>query len=705
MKAIILAGGEGTRLRPLTVNVAKPVVPVMNKPVIVHIIDLLYKNGITDIAVTLKYLPQTVKDTIEIYFPENNIEYYVEATPLGTAGSVKNCKEFIDSDFLVISGDAMTDIDLSAAINFHLKNDNKITIITKKVSYPSEYGVVLTDKNNCVVGFTEKPATNETLGNLVNTGIYIVNPLAMNYISENKEQDFARDIFPSMLNNNEVIKSFEVSGYWCDIGDYNTYRETNLFLLGKTGERAYIGKNCQISESALIQNCIIGDDCMIGDNTIIKNSIIWQNSSIENDVNVSDSIICNNVTVMRGSDISSTIIGSDSTLENNVKTKPRTKIWPGTIILKETILNGVIKDSFDAKTPVFEKDGVSAVGNYSPDFTVKLGAAFGTFLGNSTSCIVSNDNDGAAQMIAYGVKTGLAATSVQVKSSMNSLPVIRWMIRNGLADGGVYISGGINSRVVFLNNKGNDLPSNDRKKLLSIYRIGDFPYAPRSGIRPVEILSDAEDYYISELMKIFSCPYRNLNYVGNKFSPSQKQAIIAFLIIKMYPEAPLFAPVNSLLPTSYICNKYDRYFVKCGNNRGDIMAEMEKLMHIPGVYTQYLMMTDDLAFDLGLSCLEYFLQNETDNFYTITQLSPKIYKLTATRVNTTKNPSQLLKELKNMCDGEIIDGISVENQYADAHISCDEAGNTFNIFVESFNEEYANDLMGNMLEIFEKLLT
>lgn len=705
MKAIILAGGEGTRLRPLTVNVAKPVVPVMNKPVIVHIIDLLYKNGISDIAVTLKYLPQTVKDTIALYYPENNIEYYVENKPLGTAGSVKNCKEFIDSDFLVISGDAMTEIDLSAAINYHLKNNNKITLITKKVNYPSEYGVVLTDNNNCVVGFTEKPATNETLGNLVNTGIYIVNPSVMNYCTGNKEEDFAKDIFPAMLDNNEIIKSFEVSGFWCDIGDHNTYKNTNLMLLEKTGMRACVGKNCQISDGALIQNCVIGDGCIIGDNVILKNTIVWQNSKIENDANVSDSVICNNVTIMTGGEVVSTIIGADTTLENNVKTKPRSKIWPGTIILKETTVSGVIKDSFDAKTPVFENDGVSAVGNYSPDFTVRLGAAFGTFLGNTTSCIVGNDNDGAAQMIAYGINTGLAATSVQVKTSINSLPVVRWMIRSGLADGGVFVSGGKNSRVIFLNNKGNDLPKNERKKLLSIYRIGDFPYAPKNKILPVERLSDAEDYYISELMKIFSCPYRNLNYIGNKFSPSQKQAIIAFLTVKMYPDAPLFAPVNSLLPTSYISGKYDKYLIKCGNNRGDIMAEMEKLMHIPGVYTQYLMMTDELAFDLGLSCVDYFLQNESDNFYTITHLSPKIYKLTATRINTTKNPSELLKKLKNMCEGELIDGICVENTDADAHISCDEAGNTFNIFVESFNEEYANDLMGNMLEMFEKLLT
>lgn len=705
MKAIILAGGEGTRLKPLTINVAKPAVPVIGKPVIVHIIELLKKHGIDKIAVTLKYLPSTIKEILSIYMPDTHIDYFTEKTPLGTAGSVKNCEGYTDDDFVVICGDAMTDVNLTEAMEYHIRKESKITIITKIVDHPSEYGVVLIDKDNCVTGFSEKPSINETVGNLVNTGIYIINSDVMKYCEKEKNVDFAKDIFPKLLENNEKIHTYETKDYWCDIGDITTYRETNLDLLNRTKERAFVGKNCNISDSATILNSIIGDGCTIGDNAVIENSVIWSNTIIEDGSKIKDSVLCNNITIMSGTDVTHAVLGSDITVENNVCIKNNSKIWPGTIILKESIIEGVIKDTFDSKTPVYENDGISAVGNYSPDFTVKIGAAFGTYLGYSSSCIVASDKDGAAQMISHGVKTGLAATSIQVKNSINSLPVVRWMIRNGLADGGVYISGGNNSRVRFLNNKGNDLAKHERKKLLSIYRIGDYSYAPKKSILPEENLSDAEDYYISELMRIFSCPHRNLNYIGHRFTPSQKQSIIAFLIAKMYPDAPLFAPVNSLLATSYICEKFDKYLVKCGNNMGDIMHEMEKLMHIPGVYTQYLMMTDDLAFDLGVCCLEHFLQKENDSFYTITKLSPKIYKLTATRFNHIKNSSEIIKNLKNLCSGEIIDGVYMENDRGDAHISCDETGNTFNIYVESFNEEYANDLMGDVLEMFEKLLT
>ena len=147
MKAIILAGGEGTRLRPLTAHVAKPAVPVMGKPVIVHIIELLKKHGIDKIAITLKYLPSTIKDTVSMYLPDVNVEFFTEQIPLGTAGSVNNCEGYTDDDFIVVCGDAMTDVNLTEAMNYHYKKESKLTIITKKVDCPSDYGVVLTDTN------------------------------------------------------------------------------------------------------------------------------------------------------------------------------------------------------------------------------------------------------------------------------------------------------------------------------------------------------------------------------------------------------------------------------------------------------------------------------------------------------------------------------------------------------------------------------
>lgn len=704
LKAIILAGGEGTRLRPLTTNVAKPVVPVMNKPVIVHIIELLNKHNINKIAVTLKYLPTTVKDVISSYFPENHIEFFTETIPLGTAGSVRNCKDFIDTDFVVISGDAITDIDLTAAMNYHIKNNSILTIVTKRVKKPTQFGVVLTN-NNVVTGFREKPSLNETEGNLVNTGIYIMSPKVISYCEENKMTDFAKDIFPMLLEDNIKIYSYETNDYWCDIGDTDAYRDTNLDLLNNTKERAFVGKECQISDSAVIKNSIIGSNCNIGKNVIIENSIIWKNVIIEQGSTIKNSVICNNVTLMEGAVCNNSILGEGVVLENNVTVKHGTSIWPEIIVLKESVLSGVIKDSFEYRIPVYENDGISAIGNYSPEFAVKLGAAFGTFMGFGSSCCVACDKTGTAQMITGGIKTGLSATSIQIKNSINNLPVLRWMIRTGLADGGIYVLGDMKNKVKFLNKRGNDLAKAERKKLLSIYRMGDFAYAPKSAILTEEQLSDAEDYYLSELMKLFKCPHKNLNYLGHHFTPTQKQSIIAYLTVKLYPDAPLFAPANSLLAANYISKKYDRYLIKCGNNLGDIMSEMEKFMHIPGVYQQYLMITDDLAFDLAVCCLESVLQNDNENIYTIPQISPEIYKIKNTGININRNSLNIIKEIKDALDGEIIDGVNVEKEKGDIHFSCDETGHQFSVYVESFSEEYAKDLMDDAMKLLDKIIS
>ena len=197
MKAVIMAGGEGTRLRPLTCNRPKPMVPIVNKPVMEHIIELLKKYELADVAVTLQYLPDMIKD----YFGDGkefgiNLRYYVEDKPMGTAGSVKNAEEFLDDTFIVISGDALTDIDLKKAIDFHFSKGSIATLVLKKVDIPLEYGVVVTDENGRITRFLEKPSWGEVFSDTVNTGIYILSPEVLGYFNKNEMFDFSKDLFP-----------------------------------------------------------------------------------------------------------------------------------------------------------------------------------------------------------------------------------------------------------------------------------------------------------------------------------------------------------------------------------------------------------------------------------------------------------------------------------------------------------------------------
>ena len=200
MRAVLMAGGSGTRLRPLTCDLPKPMVPILNRPIAEHIINLLRKHDITEIITTLHYLPDVMRD----YFQDGSdfgvkITYDVEEDqPLGTAGCVKNIAEWLDDTFLVISGDSITDFDLQKAIAFHKSKNSKATLVLTRVPNPIEFGVVITDKEGRIRRFIEKPSTSEIFSDTVNTGTYILEPEVLDYLPYKEESDFSKYLFPLM---------------------------------------------------------------------------------------------------------------------------------------------------------------------------------------------------------------------------------------------------------------------------------------------------------------------------------------------------------------------------------------------------------------------------------------------------------------------------------------------------------------------------
>lgn len=263
MKAVVMAGGEGTRLRPLTCNLPKPMVPVMNKPVMEYALRLLREIGITEIAVTLQYLPEHIK----AYFGDGsewgvNLHYYEEETALGTAGSVKNAEDFLDETFIVVSGDALTDFALGEAVEFHRSRKALATLVLTRVESPLEYGLVLTEPSGAVARFLEKPSWGEVFSDTVNTGIYILEPEILQYIPPDTVFDFSRELFPKLLRDKQGIFGCVLSGYWCDIGNCDMYYQVHLDILdGKVkieidGSRqglVWIGSGAFVSPEAVVQ--------------------------------------------------------------------------------------------------------------------------------------------------------------------------------------------------------------------------------------------------------------------------------------------------------------------------------------------------------------------------------------------------------------------------------------------------------------------
>lgn len=232
MKAVIMAGGKGTRLRPLTSHIPKPMVLLAQKPVMEYAIELLKKHGITEIAITLQYLPEVIKD----YFGDGSrfgveLHYFEEITPLGTAGGIKNAEKFLNDRFIVISGDCITDFDLTKGINFHEEKRALTTVFMKKVAMPREYGVISTNEIAEIVRFIEKPSWNEIFSNTVNTGIYVLEPEVLDYLRPGEPSDFSKDLFPQLMKEKNLLFGFNADGYWSDVGNLNMYRQTQLDIL------------------------------------------------------------------------------------------------------------------------------------------------------------------------------------------------------------------------------------------------------------------------------------------------------------------------------------------------------------------------------------------------------------------------------------------------------------------------------------------
>ncbi len=322
MKAFILAAGAGTRLRPLTYECPKPMISLLNKPVIEHTINNLKKHNIDSIVMNLHTLPQMITD----YFGNGSkfgidINYSLEENLLGTAGGLKKCKKFFDSTFVVMSGDGLSNIDLTAAVAFHKKKKSLATMVLKKIETKFAYGITLTDRFNKIVNFVEKPSWGSVFSDTVNTGIYIFEPEIFRYIPDGF-YDFGKDLWPKLLKLKKNIYAYLMNGYWTDIGNIEEYKNgVKDALFGKVSinvsgkkfgkSEVFVDKNCKIDKTVkFIGKSIIGKNCKIGKNVVIDNgTVIGNNVIIQDDAIIKDSVIWSNTIIGKHAKLCSSIIG------------------------------------------------------------------------------------------------------------------------------------------------------------------------------------------------------------------------------------------------------------------------------------------------------------------------------------------------------------------------------------------------------------
>src|SRR5437870_8678566 len=296
MKAVVMAGGEGTRLRPLTSNQPKPMVPVVGKPCMEHILELLREHGLDDVIVTVAFLPQAIRS----YFGQGetlgmNVEYSVEESPLGTAGSVRLAAPRLDETFLVISGDALCDVDLGALIAFHRERGAAVTIGLKSVDNPLEFGIVVTDEEGRIERFLEKPSWSQVFSDTINTGIYVLEPEVLRHVPTDRPYDFSKELFPLLLEMGRPMYGYVMDGYWQDIGNLDQFRQANFDALDERvrlnvpGIRLrgniWIGEGVDTELDAIVgpafvgNNCRIGQDASVGPYAVLSNGVTLRDAA------------------------------------------------------------------------------------------------------------------------------------------------------------------------------------------------------------------------------------------------------------------------------------------------------------------------------------------------------------------------------------------------------------------------------------------
>ena len=452
-----MAGGEGTRLRPLTSNQPKPMVPIVGKPCIEHIIELLQSHGLEDVVITLAFLPQAIRS----YFGDGetlgvNIEYSVEELPLGTAGSVRLASAKLDETFLVISGDALCDVDLGSLVAKHKESGAAVTIGLKSVDNPLEFGIVVTDDEGKVERFLEKPSWGQVFSDTINTGIYVLEPEVLTHIPAEGGYDFSKELFPLLLEMGRPIYGHVLDGYWQDIGNLEQFRQANFDALDEKvrlnidgvrlrgnvwiGEGADIHDPEEIEGPAFIGNhCRIARDASIGPYTVLSNGVTLRERArtvrtvIDSSTHVGRSALIEGAVIGRSCDIRDHVriqegaaIGDEVTIGSESSIMPHVRIYPYKELETGSHLFENLIWETRASSRLFGKDGVTGLVNVdlTPETATRLATALGTALKRGGRVVASRDSAPSCRMLKRAMISGLNAAGLDVADLRVSPPAV-----------------------------------------------------------------------------------------------------------------------------------------------------------------------------------------------------------------------------------------------------------------------------------------
>lgn len=535
-KAVIMAGGFGTRLRPLTMRIPKPMVPISNKPMMEHIVNLLKKHDITDILSLLYFHP----DIITNHFGNGDdfgikMNYVTAQADYGTAGSVKNAHEHLKERFIIISGDVLTDFDIKEALKYHEEKGAMATILLTRVTEPLQYGIVMTDEEGRITRFLEKPSWGQVFTDTINTGIYILEPEVLEMIPYQEDFDFSKNLFPMMLEKNMPLYGYISEGYWKDVGNLNEYQAGQLdAVMGNVNlgfnidsqtknrisdsakiaessklngvvicdENSVIGENCEIT------NSVIGKNVKIGNGVKIHGSTIWDDVVIGDFVEINDDVICNGTKIGDYTIIAENVfIAENCTIGSRAKLISNIKLWPNKHVEDGASVIRSLVQEYKWARELFTEARISGLSNIdiNPEFGAKLGAAIGLVFGNNSTILASRDPDGVSRIMKRSITAGLSSVGVHVNDLQQvSIPQTRQELRTGKYDGGIHIRRSPRKKdhtdIIIFNKDGRDIPSNTTKKIERFFFGEDIKRVPYDNVGKLSYPERTNEIYISRFL-------------------------------------------------------------------------------------------------------------------------------------------------------------------------------------------------------------
>jgi len=538
-----MAGGFGTRLRPLTINAPKPMVPVGNLPIMEHVVALLAAHGITDITALLYFQPDIIKN----YFKDGSefgvsMKYCLPDDDYGTAGAVRFALGDAEEPVLVISGDLITDFDLTEAVDWHRERRAEATILLTHIENPIAYGIVITNPDGRIVRFLEKPSWGEAFSDTINTGTYILEPSAIKLIPPKTNYDFSQNLYPLMLSKQMGLYGKITEGYWKDVGNVNEYQNvhTDLFtgklkLDLKAEEKpwgtstVWLGKDVQIDElarlsgmvvlgdgvvvgpGAMIEDCSIGRGTHIGSGCRMSNSVVWGNSAFGDECEVEHAIVCANCRIGRNVKLNDKVIVSDNTtIGDKATVKANCKIWPDKSVDEGAIVSTsmVWGDKWNRELFADSKINGLALVEITPEMAVRLGTALGATLGQGASVITSRDASDISRLLRRGLLSGMLAAGVNVSDlETTPIPIVRYELRKGGYAAGIYVRHNPTDYrqidIILLDGSGLDMPNGKLKKIERNYFGEDYERASLDAIghldRPQRVLVNYRQEFMAAI--------------------------------------------------------------------------------------------------------------------------------------------------------------------------------------------------------------